>query len=149
MHPVVNKADFVKSSLDTIAKDLAENSEKIRSAIGAAIKTTDPEAIEKERASLADQFASIRKTAVGEPSHGDRDLRLTLRPRRPLSVSTGQGLQSDSLVAGLRQRQSDLGRNPHRGGCLCIWSFLQTGLRRCTWPERTTHSINIERMEGA
>ena len=41
MHPVVNKADFVKSSLDTIAKHLAENSEKIRSAIGAAIKTTD------------------------------------------------------------------------------------------------------------
>lgn len=71
MHPVVNKHDFVKSSLDQLAADLNGGSADVRSAIAGAIGSQDPAAVETERASLAASFSAIRDKAAAEPSHGD------------------------------------------------------------------------------
>jgi hypothetical protein len=46
---------------------------EVRSAVGAAVNSSDPETIEKERTNLANQFAAIHKLAVGEETHGDRE----------------------------------------------------------------------------
>src|SRR5579872_5792431 len=71
MHPVVNKHDFVKSSLDQLVADLNGGSADVRSAIAGAIGSQDPAAVETERASLAASFGAVRDKAAAEPSHGD------------------------------------------------------------------------------
>jgi hypothetical protein len=71
MHAVVNKQDFVKSSLDQLVADLSEGSDDVRSAIAGVIGSHDTEAVETERASLAARFGSIRNSAAAEQSHGD------------------------------------------------------------------------------
>jgi Calcineurin-like phosphoesterase len=73
MHSVVNKHDFVQSSLDQLTNNLNENSDEIRSAVAAAIGSSDPQAIESARSDLASHFGSIRDMAANEPSHGDVD----------------------------------------------------------------------------
>lgn len=71
MHSVVNRQEFVNSSLDQLVKHLNEDSEDVRSAIAAAVGSQDPLAVATERANLASDFGSVRDTAAGEPSHGD------------------------------------------------------------------------------
>ncbi len=71
MHSVVNKQEFVKSSLDELVKNLNEDSGDVRAAIATAIGSGDPQAVATERANLATQFGSISQTAAREPSHGD------------------------------------------------------------------------------
>ncbi len=73
MHSVVNRREFVRSSLDRMASHLAEDSDHIRSAVAAAIGSADPAIVEKERANLATQFAAIRDSANRELFHGDVD----------------------------------------------------------------------------
>ena len=52
---------------------LSEDSDDIGSAVAAAINSSDKQTVEKERASLATQFAAMRDSADGEPSHEDVD----------------------------------------------------------------------------
>ena len=73
MHSLVNRQDFVKSSLAQIAKHLNENSDDVRAAVGAAINSTDPPTIESTRAQLASQFAQVQSAAGQEVEHGDVD----------------------------------------------------------------------------
>lgn len=71
MHSVVNRQEFVNSSLDELVKHLNEGSKDVRAAVAAAIGSQDPLAVETERQNLASHFGSVRDTAAGEPSHGD------------------------------------------------------------------------------
>lgn len=73
MHPVVNRQDFVKASLDDLASHLNTPSADIKSAIGAALATDDVAAIAAAQVQLAKQFAAIRDQAHTELSHDDVD----------------------------------------------------------------------------
>lgn len=71
MHSVVNKHEFVKSSLNELVQHLNQDSEDVRTAVAAAIGSHDAHAIETERANLVAHFGSISEAAATEPSHGD------------------------------------------------------------------------------
>jgi hypothetical protein len=73
MHTLVNKQQFIRSSLDALVQNLNEGSVDVRNAIADAIGTSEPALIETERSKLASDFASIRDVAANEQSHRDVD----------------------------------------------------------------------------
>lgn len=73
MHSVVNKHDFINSSLNALVQNLNESSPEVQSAIADAIGNSEADSVEAERLKLASHFASIRDAAASEQSHRDVD----------------------------------------------------------------------------
>jgi hypothetical protein len=73
MHILVNKHDFIRSSLDMLVQNLNDGSVEVRSVVADVIGTSDPASVEAERSNLALHFATIRDKAASEQSHRDLD----------------------------------------------------------------------------
>jgi hypothetical protein len=73
MHILVNKHEFIRSSLEMLVQNLNDGSAEVRNVVANVISTSDPASVEAERSRLALHFAAIRDKAASEQSHRDVD----------------------------------------------------------------------------